>query len=78
MFRTLTHAMSATLTEKDGPTIPDVIEHLAESALDTLSKPSDPVISAGTWELGRRGYTTMRYEDFAAAFVEAIKAARRD
>lgn len=76
MFRTLTRAMSATLTEKDGKTIPNVIEHLAASALDTLSKPSDSVIHAGTWELGRRNHP-VPYEDFAAAFIEAIKAARQ-
>lgn len=76
MFTTLLRNMSQTLNEKDGPTVPEVIEHLAESCLDTLSKPTDDVIKAGTFALGNLGHA-VPYEHFEAAFIAAINAARR-
>jgi hypothetical protein len=76
MFTKILTDMQTTLVEKDGTTTPEILAHQATSVLDTLSKPSDAVVAAGTFELGRRGYTTIRYEDFEAAFIAAVKRAK--
>lgn len=77
MLKTIKQQMQATLDLKDGPTIPEIVEHLAASALTTLSNPTREVeyaICAKAAEF----HIVLSYEQARAIFIAGITRAGKE